>query len=89
MRYRGLDAVPASSKKMVQAVPDTIMYTRGILQVRDTVVTNIKHACATHSVLQDPAMCALLCAGVAIDGRRRRRRTIANERKVGDFVVLA
>ena len=59
MRYRGLDAVSASSKKMVQAVPDTIMYTRGILQVRDTVVTNIKHACATHSVLQVPAMCAL------------------------------
>ena len=85
MRYRGLDAVPASSKKMVQAVPDTIMYTRGILQVRDTVVTNIKHACATHSVLQVPAMyalpcathsvlqvpamCALLCTGVTSDGR--------------------
>ena len=25
VRYRDLDAVPASSKKMVQAVPDTII----------------------------------------------------------------
>ena len=103
MRYRGLDAVPASSKKMVQAVPDTIMYTRGILQVRDTVVTNIKHACATHSVLQVPAMCALsvqripfckspqcvpFCAQVSqAMGDDDDERQLRNDGKLGDFIV--
>ena len=105
MRYRGLDAVPASSKKMVQAVPDTLMYTRGILQVRDTVVTNIKHACATHSVLQVPAMCALsvqripfckspqcvsFCAQVSqAMGDDDDERQLRNDGKLGDFIVHA